>query len=714
MLAISGAILLGIIGIAATVLLLFPNLLSLFTGQTPQQDPFVIQIPVNVRPISAYTKVSEGDLRDPQTGWFRYTTLPPNAAIGQTLKGADATGNMTEGKVTEVTKGEQELIFQLETGESITHGNTWELGGVIIAPSAIVGRVVNKPKTAGLGFRETGFFPKGTPEGIAGATPPGMRGLVISTDHLNGVYMLKAGDHVDLIANVPASDLATFDRSFGGSLASAPLTLSSTSDGRKQAQTEPIMLAQNAVVLMPVHVRERPTDQGNPKPTFDIGIAVNSGDVIPLQGALSKGLDVTCVAHSMQVVPDSEETVADTASTFQAPVTSRNIAAYEVVTIDHFRDPATRSIRYEDVDAQTEQQWRVRGKLSDILGSVAKHDIPKGSFVSDQDLLSTPQETQDVDPTVQTRDPQNNNYRFASQVQATKSNPEGNQAPTIIGERPGITAFIPPGRKAVTVPWNRIYGAEHLQIGDRLDLTVSYALESEAREAGMTSADGSPTTSPSRRAASFRRETRRGWDETLGERAEPWFAAIDAIVIGPVGFPPPAAAARFLGEALYGPSDPGANRGRQLSGPPIVLAIETRDVVAVTAALATKDAMFTALFHSDVSEPSPSGSERQVVFAPTAIDAGQLLTPDALLVSYTRRPIIRRVSADEAYYQNALSPEQLKQYYGRYLKSDIRHNGFFTAADFYPAGYVPQGVERRIPPVIETYLGEQVKTYTFE
>ena len=703
-LGVASAVLMGIVGVAATILLLFPNLI--FRSSETPKDPYLINIPVNVRPIPAYTKVKESDLTDPETRWFRYTTLPATAAVGQTLKGADATGAMVEGEVAEVIKGDQELVFKLSTGESIPHGNTWELGGVVIAPSAIVGRVVNKPKTPGLGFRETSFFPKGTPEGIAGATPPGMRGIVIPTENLTGVYMLKAGDHVDLIANVPGDELATFDRSFGGSLASAPLTLSSTSDGRKQKQTEPIMLAQNAVVLMPVHVREQPSTQANAKPTFEVAIAVDTRDVIPLQGALSKGLDVTCVAHSMQTVPESTADLEQQANLTTAPVTSRHIAAYEVVTIDHFRDPATRRIRYEKVDANAPQQLGVREALSDILGSVAKHDIPKGSFVSDLDLLSAPTPARSNDQTAKRSDPTTHHFHFASQPRRSDTPDSDGQAPTVVGERPGITSFIPPGRQAVTVPWNRIYGAEHLKIGDRIDLTITYVLESEARAAGPPPADASTSSQE-------RRETRREWDETLGERAEPWFAAMDAIVIGPVGFPPPSAASRFLGESLYGQADSG-NDEQRLTGPPIVLAIEPRDVVAVAAALATKDAMFAALFHSETPDSVADATQRRVVLSPTAIQAGEALTPDMLLLGYTRRQMIRRVHADEPFYRDALSPEDLQQYYGRYLKSRIRDGAFFTAADFHPAGYTPQGPDLQIPPVIETYLGDQVRTYTFE
>ena len=156
-------------------------------------------------------------------------------------------------------------------------------------------------------------------------------------------------------------------------------------------------------------------------------------------------------------------------------------------------------------------------------------------------------------------------------------------------------------------------------------------------------------------------------------------------------------------------------RGRS-TGPPIVLAIEERDVVATSAALASKDAMFAAVFRSGSNAIDSAADGRDIAIAPRSLVRGERLTPDQLIVGYTRRPRRKHVAADEAYYRDALSPTELKQYLGRYLKQDIKAGAFFTADQFHPAGYVPPPNERPTPTtpnVIEAMVGERVKTYKF-
>ena len=67
------------------------------------------------------------------------------------------------------------------------------------------------------------------------------------------------------------------------------------------------------------------------------------------------------------------------------------------------------------------------------------------------------------------------------------------------------------------------------------------------------------------------RGTDRTRDESLAERGEPWFIASDAIVIGPVGFPPPNAALRAIGYSAKPTGDQ-----TRVSGPAILLAIDPR------------------------------------------------------------------------------------------------------------------------------------------
>ncbi len=74
-------------------------------------------------------------------------------------------------------------------------------------------------------------------------------------------------------------------------------------------------------------------------------------------------------------------------------------------------------------------------------------------------------------------------HKFVSTVQqqATEAAPSA----TAVGDRPAITRFVPPGRTAFAIPWNRVYGSEHLQIGDEIDLMASYSLESTDKKEGL-------------------------------------------------------------------------------------------------------------------------------------------------------------------------------------------------------------------------------------
>ena len=134
-------------------------------------NPYVVRIPINVRPIAAYNRVARADLLDPKTGWVKFQEVPPNAAVGLSISGVTRGGAAAEGRVASVLRQEGQLLFVLDSGEEIPHSQVNELGGALMNPSAIVGRVVRRDKSPGLGFKEANFFPLGTPEGIAGATP---------------------------------------------------------------------------------------------------------------------------------------------------------------------------------------------------------------------------------------------------------------------------------------------------------------------------------------------------------------------------------------------------------------------------------------------------------------------------------------------------------------------------------------------------------------
>jgi len=692
-----------VIGVGAIASLWAMGLLNFFPEEATQADPYLVRIPINTRPIPAYSKVQRAHLLDSQSGWLKFQELPPNSIIGMSVTGVSLSGQSTTGKVIQTRKAEGQLVFVLDSGEEVPARQLDELGGALMNVGAIIGRVVKRDKTAGLGFREANFLPRGTPEGIAGATPPGMRSFVLEAGQLSGVHTLPVGARIDLIANIPLDDLSSFDRGHNSRLPGAALVLSSSQSKNSRAgRTEPILLAQDALVLRPVYQRveakmSSSLVQGSKvqaAPVYEVALAVHPGDVIPLQSALSKEIEVICVAHSMQPSDKEQEREPEADPLPQAPMTSRSILAYETLTFDYFEDPATRRVRYASVEAADIERLGIITSIDQLVGVVVKHDIPKGSVITQADLLRAPASPTPESPgsDLQTGvGPRRGEFRFVAQrgndpeaaPDAAPSN-DRQPRPNVVGDTPNIARFIPEGHRAVAIPWNRLYGAEHLQIGDTVDLSVSYSLqyEAETREQERQP-DGTVIERTIKRR--LHEPTERTYDETLGFRGEPWFAALNAKVIGPVGFPPPSAATRFLGEALFN----GDSSTEAFSGPPVVFAIEPKDREAVSAALATENAFFAIVIHPPEEGVNPPQGWKRIVLAPEGIPAYESLTTDRLHERHTRRPMTRLVREDDENFAGALSEREMERFEGRVLRRYKRRRGFFTVDDFFPAGVQP-------------------------
>lgn len=680
-----------------------------FWNNSAPPNTFLVRIPINVRAIPAYSKVERGDLLDPATGWLKFQELPPSTVVGLAVDGLSTQGEQLSGRVASVRERDGQVIFVLDSGDEIPQGQTNELGGALMNVSAIIGRVVKRDKSPGLGFREDSFFPRGTPEGIAGATPPGMRSVILSADKLKGVHSLPAGARIDLLANVPLGELSSFDRGHSR-LPGAPLVLSSTnSKSRNQAHSEPILLAQEALVLKPVYQRVEATTSSSltqgkrvqAVPVYEVALAVQPGDVIPLHSALNKELEIICVTHSMQSGEVAPVAVPEHPGPL-APVTSHSILAYEVLSYDYFEDPATRRIRHEPVSETEIERLGVITSVEQLVGMVVKHDIPKGSFLTQADLLTAPQppaDGKDTDPPeLESSADQNKTaqVQFISQQEAdapadeidtppTDTSPRNTRPrPHIVGEVPGISKFVPPGYKAVAIPWNRLYGAEHLQIGDVVDLTVTYALhyETESHEQERKP-DGTVIERKVQRRAN--EPTQRTYEETLGFRGEPWFAALGARVIGPVGYPPPSAATRFLGDALSQVT----NETSTATGPPIMFAVDEKDLQSLNTAIGTDGARFSVIIHPATGKTDVPEGWRRIVLAPQGISAFARLTAADLEEVHTRRFMTRLVRSNDPSYATALSESELRSFLGRVLARYKSRHAYFAAADFLPPGTEP-------------------------
>jgi hypothetical protein len=670
-------------------------------GKVTKEDPYMVRIPINTQPIPAYTRVERSQMINPATGGLMYQKVPPVSAIGMSIVGVDQNGSHAEGRIENVKRVSDEVVFVLSDNREVRHSQAFELGGAMLNINSIIGRVVKRDKRAGLGFQESTFFPQGTPEGIAGATPAGMRAITLDANKLTGVHALGAGDQIDLLASVPVD-------AGSGDANALFIPGQTTPSGKKGEASEPQLLAQKAVVLKPVYVRNEASasaslTQGTRVqniPKYEVAIAVKPDDLIPLQRALNQSLSITCIAHSMKPTSDTQTiaSVEDT-DTIMVPVTVHPVLAYNVVTREAFVSAATRTLKVESMSRSQVARMDIITALDEALGAVAKHDIPAGRFLRRSDLLNGPPGQVVPSQKISTQqspngvaNPFNNGHQFVSMIQQPTT--EAAPSATAVGDRPAITRFVPPGRTAFAIPWNRIYGSEHLQIGDEIDLMASYSLESsDENEETETRADGTVIVRKS--DALSIRETERTWGNSFGFRAEPWFVATDAIVIAPVGFPPPASAMRALGEQWNKPS-PSTNSRTGFGGPPVIIAVDDRDVEAVTAALATRDALFSVGFHSSnaVTESLTTGS-KQIVVASEPLAPYQEFN-ESIWQGNRRRITSRIVSSEDARFDKALTVDDVRFYYGRVFGRAKSRGDSLTAADFLPPGTKP-GLAAGVP-----------------
>lgn len=209
----------------------------------------------------------------------------------------------------------REDVFDAKIGDfaSIPVPRTTLTSDVLTDYGQIRGRVINHEKPAGYVFKEEDFYPKGTRAGLAGAIPPGKRSLLLEVSKVSGVYGLKVGDHIDLVATIPVEmpkggGMGKFNSGFQAEAQMASM--------QKLANVR--VLAQDAVLLTPVTRRQKPTvsksiSQGTMVrniPVEEVVIAVDPDEVAPVTQALATEVNVMCVVRSGQ--PGDPEAHTDT------------------------------------------------------------------------------------------------------------------------------------------------------------------------------------------------------------------------------------------------------------------------------------------------------------------------------------------------------------------------------------------------------------------
>jgi Flp pilus assembly protein CpaB len=171
---------------------------------------------------------------------------------------------------------------------------------VLLNFTQIIGRVLDHEKPAGYAFTESDFMPKGTRAGLVAGIPPGKRSLTIEATKLDGVFGLRPGDHIDLLATSPIDSKGRGPSGLKGGFA----TQVQMAALNRRATVRP--LAQDAVIVSPVTTRAKPVSSTSlmngakttAVPVQEIVLAVEPDEVSLISEALATEVAITCVARS--------------------------------------------------------------------------------------------------------------------------------------------------------------------------------------------------------------------------------------------------------------------------------------------------------------------------------------------------------------------------------------------------------------------------------
>ncbi|HTU27134.1 MAG TPA: hypothetical protein VMF30_17135 [Pirellulales bacterium] len=228
---------------------------------------------------------------------------------------------------------------------------------MIVDKKQIFGRVLDHDKPKGYAFTEKDFLPKGTRAGLVAGIPAGKRSMTIEAGKLGGVFGLKVGDHLDLLASVPfESKNGGHASGIGGTLAAQQQLASA----QKRASVR--VLAQDAVIVSPVTSRNKPTTSNSltsgttvrQVPVQEIVIAVAPGEVAPISEAIATKVEITCVARSG--LPDDPGAVSQTPGANPLD---------EMKVIDSIRGIKRDALVFSNTGSQ------MKGSLDDLDGDLA-------------------------------------------------------------------------------------------------------------------------------------------------------------------------------------------------------------------------------------------------------------------------------------------------------------------------------------------------------
>lgn len=409
-----------------------------------EKRPDAISLPMNWQPIAAYGKVGRDDLIDPRTGSIRGVEIPLAAATGMSATIAAGDGTLVNHRVERADRTDDGIVLQLDNGNIVSARQLVKLGGAFVQPTDIIGRVVRREKSPGFAFSEDSFFSVGTPSGLAGATPPGMRAMTLEATRLAGVHRISMGEQIDLVANIPVNKLARFESSTGGGLIGGDLVSGTSRSVRDEdKETTARLVARQAIVLMPVVQRvstesSASLTQGKrllSVPVEEVVLAVAAEDVSAVTAALELEATVNVLVRSGRIDSESQPPAAREGMV-AVPVPGQTLLAYQAIRSISFEDPATAYVRTINVPTETAEASNWITDLSRLVGRVPKHDLPSTVPIREDDLMPT-------------------------------------------GTASGLSAATPPERVLFFLETESLVGGDAFEFGQRLDLVASRTDEAQ-------------------------------------------------------------------------------------------------------------------------------------------------------------------------------------------------------------------------------------------
>ncbi|WP_372717894.1 hypothetical protein [Novipirellula sp.] len=403
-----------------------------------ERRPDSISLPMNWQTIPAYSKVTRNDLVDPRTGGIHGVEIPLTSLRGMSATIVGNDGELIDKRIELAQRTDDAIVLQLEDGSVVTSRQLVKLGGAFTQATDIIGRVVKSDKSSGFAFAEANFFEHGTPAGLAGATPPGMRAMTLEAAQLAGVHRISMGEQIDLVANIPLQKLSRFEFSTGSQLPGAELVADAGRSNRDQdKETTARLVARQAVVLTPVIKRvstetSASLSQGKrllSVPVEEVVLAVAAEDVSAVTSALELGATVNVLVRSGR--PDTDEPSNNVPEGMVAvPIPGQTLLAYQTIRPTSFEDPATAYVRTIQVPFETAHQSNWITDLSQLVGRIPRHDLPATVPIQEGDLM-----------------------------------PAGTMA--------GLSGATPPGRVLFFLDTEGLIGGDAFEFGQHLDLVAS-------------------------------------------------------------------------------------------------------------------------------------------------------------------------------------------------------------------------------------------------